>query len=357
MINLKIDDKPVSVENGASILAAARTLGIYIPTLCDHPALEACGACRVCLVEIKGRNKPVASCVTPAEEGMEVISLSPQLIDERRSIVELILSRHPNDCILCAANGKCELARVCQATGVKVPRYARPEDVVARRALDDSNPFIVRDHGKCILCGRCVRVCERFARYSAVDFQYRSGDIVVDTEPNGRLDDSDCVFCGQCVQVCPTAALTEKTASGHDCLWETSDVKTICPYCGVGCELVIRVNPKTGKIVNIESDYSSGTSFNKGRSCVKGRFAWGFVHSEDRLTSPLLREDGVFRVASWKEALARVASALKETKENYGADAVGFFSSARCTNEENYLLQRLAREVVGTNNVDHCAHL
>jgi len=171
------------------------------------------------------------------------------------------------------------------------------------------------------------------------------------------IEESDCVFCGQCVQVCPVGALFEKTAAGQGRPWDLEKVKTVCSYCGVGCELEVNVNKKTGKIANVTTNYSSPTALNKGRSCVKGRFAWQFVHSEDRLTTPLIREGDTFRKASWDEALSLVAEKLGEVKTKHGSDALGFFSSARCTNEENYLMQRLAREVMGTNNVDHCAHL
>lgn len=355
MPNFIINGIPVFGEPGSSILSAARAAGIHIPALCDHPVLEPIGACRVCLVEIEGRPKLVAACVTPVEEGISVLTASQRVLETRKAIVELIISNHPNTCLTCTANGKCELPSLCSELGIRRPPYgAYNKD---KYPLDDSNPFIVRDREKCILCGRCIRVCERCAGYSAVEFQGRSSNTIVDTAPDGTLEDSDCVFCGQCVQVCPVGALAERTAHGHDILWETNDVKTVCSYCGVGCELMIRVHPETGRILNIESDYESKTALNKGRTCVKGRFAWGFVHSEDRLKKPLVREGDIFREASWEEALSLIGEKISGIREKYGPDAIGFFSSARCTNEENYLMQKLARAVIGTNNIDHCAHL
>jgi predicted molibdopterin-dependent oxidoreductase YjgC len=176
--------------------------------------------------------------------------------------------------------------------------------------------------------------------------------------PVGKdLENSDCTFCGQCVQMCPVGALSEKTSIGQGRPWEMEKVKTVCSYCGVGCELNILVNKKTGRIANVKTDYTSQTALNEGRACVKGRFAWQFVHSDERLTKPLIRENGTFREASWDEALNVVVGRLVQIREEHGPDTIGFFSSARCTNEENFLLQRLAREVIGTNNVDHCAHL
>lgn len=355
MLHFSINGIFVTAEQGSSILSAARAAGIHIPALCDHPALEPLGACRVCLVEIEGRPKLAAACATPVEENISVLTASPRVLETRKTIVELLISNHPNTCTTCTANGKCELPSLCQELGIKQPVYAA--DPNRKFPLDDGNPFIVRDREKCILCGRCVRVCERYAGYSAVDFMGRSGNAIVDTAPDGTLEDSDCVFCGQCVQVCPVGALAERTARGHDVLWKTKDVGTVCSYCGVGCKLTLRVHPEENRILNVESDYLSETSFNKGRTCVKGRFAWGFVGSGDRLTKPLIREEGVFREASWNEAIKRISAKLSGIKERHGADAIGFFSSARCTNEENYLMQKLARAVVGTNNVDHCAHL
>ncbi len=205
---------------------------------------------------------------------------------------------------------------------------------------------------------RAVRAaCEEQAQYHAIDFQGRGIRTSIQPPVGSPIELSDCVFCGQCVQVCPVGALSEKTALGMGRPWDIEKVKTVCSYCGVGCEVEINVNRKTGKIANVTTNYSSPTALNKGRSCVKGRFAWQFVNSEDRLTTPLIREGDTFRKASWDEALSLVAEKLGSIKEKHGGDALGFFSSARCTNEENYLMQRLAREVMGTNNVDHCAHL
>lgn len=354
-IHATINDKPVSAPEGSTILQAARAAGIYIPVLCEHPALEAAGACRVCIVEVEDAARLTAACTAPLSEGMKIFTHSPTVIRARRTIVGLIAARHPANCTTCERNGRCELAAVCAHTGVRRSPFGAAKS--GKYPLDDENPFIVRDRNKCILCGLCVRVCDAHARYGAVDFQRRSSETTIDPAPDGRLDRSDCVFCGQCVQLCPSGALASRPASLAGRAWKTRDVRTVCPYCGVGCELILKVDVRTGKITDVASDHLSRTSFNGGRTCVKGRFAWNFVHSDERLTAPLLREGGVFRRASWAEALAKVAEGLAKAKRDRGPEAVGFLSSARCTNEENYLMQRLAREVMGTNNVDHCAHL
>lgn len=352
-----INGKSITAEQGMTILQAARANGIHIPTLCDHPAISPFGACRICLVEAEKNPKLLSSCTTPLTEGMVVHTNTPRVIEARKAVLELILVRHPLDCFSCSSNGKCELQDVAYELGVKDSRFADPGDTNTSHKLEDANPFYVRDLNKCILCGRCVRVCEEHAIYHAIDFQGRGINTSIQPPVGSPMEESDCVFCGQCVQVCPVGALYEKTAVGRGRPWDLEKVKSVCSYCGVGCELEINVNKKTGRIANVTTNYSSPTALNKGRSCVKGRFAWQFVHSEDRLTTPLIREGDTFRKASWDEALALIAEKLGGIKEKYGSDALGFFASARCTNEENFLMQRLAREVMGTNNVDHCAHL
>lgn len=357
MINISINGHPVQAREDATILEAARNEGIYIPSLCEFRGLENTGCCRVCLVEIEGSPKLAAACSTPVAEGMSVLANTPKAVETRRVMVELMLARHPLECTTCTSHGDCVLARLCMELNIKESRFAARHDEIHRYPIDDANPFIIRDRNKCVLCGRCVRACGSFAQYHAVDFQNRSGDAIVDVSPDGSLDQSDCVFCGQCVAVCPVGALAAKPAIRGGVQWKAETVKTVCPYCGVGCELDMKVDRAADRIIDITGNHMSQTGLNKGRTCVKGRFAWGFVHSEDRLTEPLIRENGVFRKAAWDEALEKIAGGLSNTAKNHGPNSVGFFSSARCTNEENYLMQRLAREVVGTNNVDHCAHL
>lgn len=352
LLNAVINDKNVSFENGMTILQAARNHGIHIPVLCEHPALEVAGACRVCLVEVKNNPKLQTACSTPITEGMIIYTNSEKVRAARRAVVELLLIRHPLECFSCSSNGKCELQSIAYDLGIEKSPFFEEGDTCTKYSIDDTNPFYIRDLNKCVLCGRCIRVCDKHAQYHAIDFQNRGINTAVQPPVGKGLEDSDCKFCGQCVSVCPVGALTEKPALGKGRAWDLKDVKTICTYCGVGCELIVQVNTKTGKIANVTSDHKNTASVNKGRTCVKGRFAWEFQQSEERLTTPLIKENGEFRTATWDEALQRTAS---ELKKHMGS--VGFFSSARCTNEDNYILQRFAREVMGTNNIDHCAHL
>lgn len=356
-IEITINGRKILAEPGMTVLQAARANDIHIPTLCDHPALESVGACRVCLVEAENNPKLLPSCTTPVAPGMVVHTHSPRVLEARRFAVELILIRHPLKCFSCPSNGKCELQDIAYELGITESRFADEGDTCQDYALEDANPFIERDLNKCILCGRCIRTCDSLSQNHAIDFQNRGIRTMVKTPLGKGLEDSDCTFCGQCVQMCPVGALSEKPSAGRGRPWEVSSVKTICSYCGVGCELDIQVNNKTGKIANVKTDYTSTTSLNEGRCCVKGRFAWQFVHSPDRLTHPLIKRDGIFEQVTWDEAMNYIVHKISNTKEDLGPDAIGFFSSARCTNEENYLMQRMAREVIGTNNVDHCAHL
>jgi len=352
-----MDGREIVAQQGQTILQAAKANSIHIPTLCYHPAIAPYGACRLCLVQIKNNPKLLPSCTTEIVEGMNILTQTPDILEARKSVIELILVRHPLDCFSCKRNGACELQNVAYELGVEQSRYAREGKINRHHTIEQANPFYMRDMNKCILCARCIRTCSELAHYHAIDFHSRGIQATVNPPLGKSLETSDCTFCGQCVQNCPVGALFEKPSIGLGRAWELQKKKTICAYCGVGCELEISVNAKSGKIANITTNYESPTSLNKGRSCVKGRFSWQFVHSEERLKHPLIREEGVLREATWEEALQYTAKKLLEIKQTSGPDSLGIFSSARCTNEENYLIQRFARQVLGTNNVDHCAHL
>ena len=353
MGNAAVNGKKVSFKEGMTILQAARAADIWIPSLCDHPALEPYGGCRLCIVTVKGIAKPVPACATPIAEGMEVVTESPELRGIRRAVMELILARHPFECLYCSANGDCELQKLANHFGITRGDFPwRGDASPARHPIDESNPFFIREPDKCVLCGRCVRVCDSHAQYRAIDFENRSIEAAVQPPADFGIESGDCKSCGQCVAICPTGALCERSALGAGPAWTRRRVKTVCPYCGVGCSLVVEVSDADGRVVNVTSDHADMESVNKGRSCVKGRFGWEFVNSPERLTKPLIKENGAFREASWDEALDAVAAGLSR---NMGR--AGFFASARCTNEDNYLMQRFAREVMHTNNVDHCAHL
>lgn len=353
MISLTIDGKEIQVSKGTMLLEACRLAGADIPTLCYDPDLRLAGSCRMCVVECQGRRNLLASCVTPCENGMVINTESSDVVEARKVILELLLARHKLECHTCEADGNCKLQDYCYRYGVKDSRFAGEGP---HFAMEDPNPFIERDYDKCIMCTRCVRACEEITGARAINVKDRGHHAKISTVFDGKLADSDCVFCGQCIMVCPVGALTSKVAMGKGRPAQTEKVLTTCTYCGTGCTL--QLNVKDDKVVGVSSLRDEEWSpVNKGALCVKGRFGWDFIHSPDRLTTPMIRENGELRPASWDEALDLAVEKMSAVKENYGPDALAMFSSARATNEENYLAQKFMRAAIGTNNVDHCARL
>jgi predicted molibdopterin-dependent oxidoreductase YjgC len=349
-IKIVIDQREVDVPPDWTILKAANKLGIKIPTLCHHWELTPCSACRICLVEVEGARNLVPACSYPVAAGMKVATRAERVLKARRLVMDLILSDHPLDCMTCEKAGSCQLQDLAYDMGLTGSRLKGEQH---RYPVDRNNPFIVRDYNKCILCERCTRICDEIQGSFAVEYAHRGFNTKVGVPFHRSLTESDCVFCGQCVNVCPVGALTEKSKSGKGREWEFQKVRTTCSYCGVGCTLIL--NLKDGEIVRVTTDPAAGV--NRGNLCVKGKFGYDYVHSPERLTEPLIREGGKLRPASWEEALDRVAGRLEAIKTEHGPDAIGVLVSAKCTNEENYLLQKMARAAIGTNNVDHCARL
>lgn len=359
MIRITIDKKMYELDEEVTILQAASRFGIHIPTLCNHPKLSRFGGCRLCIVEIGGFPRPVTSCTTTIADGMNITTSSPKLEELRKLVIELMLSDHPNDCMRCEKAGECKLQDLAYTYGANIDEYKGERRIYAKR---DGNPFVERDLEKCVMCGRCVKVCDEVQGVEAIDFGYRGFKTKICTNFE---DDLDCEFCGQCIAVCPTGALTGKQWERKGRQTGANTVDTTCPYCGTGC--TITVHSRNNEILKITSkEYS----WNEGWLCVKGRFGYTFANSPYRLTTPLIREaprksvpdfiDGekeLFREASWDEALDLVAEKFLTIKKTYGADALAGLSSARCTNEENYLFQKFIRAAIGTNNVDHCARL
>jgi len=345
---LTIDGKEVSVPQGTTVLEACRMNNIPVPTLCYDPELTPAGACRLCVVQIKGRRNLPPSCVTEVAQGMKVETNNPEVREARKTILELLLANHPMDCMTCQKMGDCALAEYAYEYGATGELY-RGES--RNLPVDDSNPFI-KDPNKCIICGKCVRVCDEIQGRHVLDFSYRGLSTQVGPAFNLPYNESECVFCGSCVSVCPVGALTEKKMQGKGRRWEMKKVTTICPYCGTGCS--IDLNVRNGKVVGVTS---ADGEVNGAALCVKGRFGHSFIHHPDRLKTPLIRKDGKLTEASWTEAINLVAEKFSAVKKTFGADAIGVLSSARCTNEENYLMNKLARAVIGTNNIDHCARL
>ncbi len=347
-IYLTIDGHQVKAREGMTVLEAARAAGIYIPTLCYDPALEPFGACRLCIVEIeKMRGLPTA-CTTPVADGMVVRTSTPTVNRVRRNIVELLLSDHPSDCLTCPQNNRCELQAIAAYVGVRQMRF---EGERRSYPLDDSNPFFVRDLERCIMCGRCVRTCDEIQGRNAIYYAYRGFEVKIATAMDRPLAESTCESCGQCVDHCPVGALHPRSALLNGL--PTGETRTTCTYCGVGCSLILET--RDNRVIGARGDPQGPA--NQGRICVKGHFGYEFVNHPDRLTRPLIRKDGEFVESTWDEALNLVADRLAQIKSEHGGDAIGVFTSAKCTNEENYLAQKFARAVLGTNNVDHCARL
>jgi len=353
MINLTINGKEIQVAPGTMLLEACRATGADIPTLCYDPELRLAGSCRMCVVEAKGRRNLLAACVTPAENGMVIETESPDVVEARKVILELLLARHKPECYACESDGDCKLQEYCYRYGVKVSRFAGEGP---HFHIEDANPFIERDYDKCIMCTRCVRACEEITGAQAINLEDRGHHARIATAFNGVLQDSPCVFCGQCMMVCPVGALTSKVSARKGKSYQVEKVMTTCTYCGTGCTFAFNV--KDDQVVGVTSFRDENVSpVNRGALCVKGRFGWDFVNSPERLTTPLIRENGELRPASWDEALDFAANRIKELKAQHGPDSLAMFSSARMTNEENYLAQKLMRAAIGSNNVDHCARL
>jgi len=359
---------------GETILQVARKNSIEIPTLCHMKNASPTGQCRVCVVEVKGARSLVASCAAPAGKGMQVLTESPKVVEARRLILQLLLSSGNHNCAvrvaddqdwtqfqlevnkydktdeMCPVWGECELQHLAYKYQVSAERFPRTD---VPYPMEDVNPFIVRDFSRCIKCGRCVQACCDVQVNNAISFGFRGTATKIIAAGDRPYKDSDCVFCGECLQVCPVGALVEKDARYDVRPWETKKIRTTCTYCGVGCQ--VHLHAKNGKVVKVTG--VEDVAPNYGSLCVKGRFGYDFIGSPERLTAPLIKENGELREASWDEALNRVAENLGRIQKDHGGDSIGVLSSARISNEENYVANKFTRAVLKTNNIDHCARL
>lgn len=359
-VRLAIDGRTVSVPEGSTVLRAIEKAERYVPTLCHDPALKPFGACRLCIVAIEGMRGLPTACTTPAQDGMKVLTETDEIRKIRRTIVELAIANHPYECLLCNRSHDCELLKAARYVGVEQRSIERLRRAARTRPADRSSPAFDFEMDKCILCGKCVRRCDEIVGAGAIDFCHRGYDTLIGAFGGRPIAQSVCESCGECVEHCTTGALSRKNL-----ILTESELETICPYCGVGCSLHLGV--RGGKIVRVRGNEKSPV--NRGELCVKGRFGLDFINHADRLTLPLIRREGVgkgagagdvdkvFRKASWNEALDLVAQSLGRIKDRQGPNAIGLLSSAKCTNEENYLFQKFARTALATNNVDHCARL
>lgn len=350
IVVMTIDGQEVHARKGSTILKAAQANNIDIPHLCYHPRLHPLAGCRLCVVEIEGSRALVSSCSRTVEEGMKVTTRSPRVMRARKMVLELLLSDHPYECLTCERSGTCELQDYAYEYRITDPRFSGRQH---EYPVDTDNPFITRDFSKCIRCYRCAQACLEAQFCYVIDYNGRGFDTLVTSAGNRILPETSCVFCGRCVSVCPVGALTEQLSRFKGRSKNLKWTHTTCPYCGVGCNIILETDGR--RVVRVISNDKAPV--NKGNLCVKGRFGYGFIEDSDRLTTPLIRKKGKLVEASWDEALGLVAAKLKETKKKHKADSIAFLASSKCTNEENFLLQKFARAGVGTNNVDNCARL
>ncbi|EPR14967.1 formate dehydrogenase subunit alpha [Sphingobium indicum IP26] len=352
-VTLTIDGETVTMPEGTSIMRAASLTGCSIPKLCATDNVESFGSCRLCLVEVEGRNGYPASCTTPVAEGMVVRTQSERLKQLRRGVMELYISDHPLDCLTCPANGDCELQDQAGAVGLRDVRYGYDGATNMGQAKDQSNPYFDFDPSKCILCSRCVRACDEVQGTFALTIEGRGFDSRVSPSQGQDFLSSECVSCGACVQACPTATLTEKKVV--EVGTPDRSVVTTCAYCGVGC--TFRAEMRGEELVRMVP-WKDGKA-NRGHSCVKGRFAWGYAQHRDRILNPMIRAsvDEPWREVSWEEAIAHTASEFRRIQAKYGTRSIGGITSSRCTNEETFLVQKLIRQGFGNNNVDTCARV
>ena len=355
MISITINEKTINVPENSTILQAAENNGIEIPTLCYMEGVSDIGMCRICVVEVEGYSQLLAACRTKVKEGMKIVTESERLTKYRKEMLNLILANHNLDCMSCPSNGACELQELCNRYDVKHATYEGSRAEIEKKLpILSGNPYITYDPSKCIHCQRCINVCHNIACNGTL-VSGRAGTFHTVEAPFG--DDykkTGCESCGNCASVCPTGALTLKTESKYR-NWEVKRVKTTCPHCATGCQYYLIV--KDNKIVSVEP--ANGPS-NHHRLCVKGRSgSFDFVHSKERLTTPLIKDKstGEFRKASWEEAISYTAKRFMELKDKFGGDSLAGFACSRSANEDIYMVQKMVRTCFGTNNTDNCARV
>jgi formate dehydrogenase alpha subunit len=352
-VNLTINGQEIVAQEGQTILDVALENDIHVPRLCYDPRVSPSGSCRLCVVEIEGERGLHTSCTRLATEGMKLATESQTISASRKMTLEFLLSEHDARCTSCDADGDCALQDYSYEYGADLGQFGSlvPED--RELVYTGGHRGIVYDPSKCVRCQLCVKICSEVAMVDALTLKGRALDVRVSTAFDLPLNETTCELCGLCISACPTNALWETKAQGKGRAKDLEKVRTTCTYCGVGCQLDLNVNPRTNRIVRVTSE--PGSVVNDGNLCVKGRFGAAFVSSPDRLTKPLIKENGEFREASWEEALSYAGKRLAEIRDEHGPEGIAFLSSCRCTNEENFLMQKIARTAGQTNNIDQCA--
>lgn len=348
-IAITIDGISVSCPPGTSILEAARAAGIKIPSLCYHPELKPHGACRLCLVEETSNGRLFAACVTPVTPGMEIVTNSDRVKRHRRNIVSLMMAEHPESCLVCSKGNRCELRSIAAELGIGETKLY---PMVNIHRFEQTNPFIIRDLGKCILCAKCIRADHELVVVGAIDYNMRGFDCRPATLHDLPLEQSSCTFCGTCVSICPTGALSPRIDDFVGT--PEKEANTICGFCGVGCSLVM--GSSGDRVVEVNPSEKTET-VNGATLCVRGHFAHDFLHCDKRLEHPLIRTGEGWERISWNSALELAANRLLQMRKQYGPTSLAFVGSSKCTNEENYLFQKMARALLGTNNIDNAGYL
>ena len=350
---MQLNSKKVRFAGDKTILQVAKENGVYIPSLCYHPKTGPLSKCRVCVVDVEGMRGLQTACSTVASDGMVVQTETDEIREARVMMTNLLLSSGQHNCLSCEANGQCELQDLAYSLGIETPKFiieSTPPDI------DDSSEMIRFDHRKCIQCGRCIEADNCMVVQEVLDFGFRSMETKVMCDDDVPMGESTCVQCGECSQLCPVGAILDKKSIGKGRPWELKKVDTICAYCGVGCQLTLHINERANQIVKITGVENSPT--NEGMLCVKGRYGYDFVQTDERLTTPFIRDKhGQLQKATWDEAVTLIAETFQRIKNEHGPDAIAGLASAKVTNEENYAFQKFMRREVGTNNVDHCARL
>ena len=350
-IHIEINGIPCEVAEETTILTAASSLGIEIPTLCYMKELAPDGSCRMCVVEVEGGRKKglVTACSEHCAEGMKIYTHSEKVKEARHFILDLLMSNHKEHCFSCTQNGNCKLQDYCLEYGVEYTSFSGKRVLPGK---DTSSPFFEYNPELCIMCRRCARVCEHLQCRDVISVKDRGFDTKISTIYDLPWSETACESCGNCVSHCPTGALSAKDHKKYR-EWEVNKVLTTCPHCGTGCQFYLVV--KDNEVVGVEP--ADGPA-NHNLLCVKGKFgSYKFIRSGDRLTHPLIRKDGVLTKATWEEALDLIASKFKTIKKEYGSDAIAGFSCSRAPNEDNFVFQKMMRTAFGTNNVDNCARL